>query len=508
MNTPPPRMLTELLDEAGITFTASAPLDAIQVCGVCGDSRDVRRGFVFVAIEGAADDGRRYIGRAIDAGACAVITDRHADRDPRVPCIVVEEPAAALARLCYARHGVLDLVRRGRLELTGITGTNGKSTTCQLLQHLLASAARPAARLGTISYDLVGRVAEAPWTTPPAPALAACLAEAAGHGARSAVMEVSSHALAQHRTAGLEFRVAIFTNLTGDHLDYHRDREAYLQAKRRLFAGLPATATAVINTDDPAARQMAQGCAARVLAFGFHAPAVVTAAGVTCDIHSSRFRLITPAGERDVTLPFVGRHNVSNALAAAAAALAMGVNIDTIQRALASAPAVAGRLQRAEPGGAPISVFVDYAHTDDALENVLTALRPLTRGKLWCVFGCGGDRDRSKRPRMAAVCARHADQVVVTSDNPRSEPPQRIIDDILAGFDPGPRSQPNRIHVEPDRRRAIELAVGRAAPDDVVLVAGKGHENYQLIAGQRYPFDDVAVVRETFQALQCGRSCS
>ncbi|MCG3138185.1 MAG: UDP-N-acetylmuramoyl-L-alanyl-D-glutamate--2,6-diaminopimelate ligase [Phycisphaerae bacterium] len=499
----PAQPLLELLNRAAIHWqhiNGPTPVKVI-IRSIVEDSRQVQSGSLFVAIRGSAQDGHQYISDAVQRGAVAVVvTDREVAAEG-VPAIWVKDGALALARLAAGLYGLPELQRRGEMTLTGITGTNGKSTTCYLIRNMLREHGRPCAMLGTVKYDLVGREIPAPWTTPPASLLPGYLLEAHRHGARHAVMETSSHALVQRRTAGLRYAVAIFTNITGDHLDYHQDFESYLQAKKILFDELTTEATAIINMDDPHAERLVTDCAARVVRFGFDPRAEVRASNLECTIQQSRFLLHADGQSLPVQLPLVGRHNVSNALAMTAAGRTLGLSLTEITASLNRATSIAGRLQRAEPAGHPFSVFVDYAHTDDALINVLSALRSLTTGRLWCLFGCGGDRDRTKRPRMAAAAAHWADQIVVTSDNPRTEQPQSIIDQIMTGF---PEDARPRVTVKIDRRQAIELALAYAQPNDVLLIAGKGHEDYQIIGTQKFHFDDVEVVREFLQSSSAG----
>lgn len=498
---PRPNALLSLLSEAGIEYTCKHSTLELRFNGLHDDARDVEPGDVFVAVPGTLHDGHAFIAQAIDSGAVAVVLDDPRRVDSRVPCLLVRDTRKALAQLSAMLSGLAALQSADAMTVLGITGTNGKSTSCHLIRDILQMAGHPCAILGTIGYDLVGRDLAAPWTTPPAPRLAELLVESHGHGARYAVMEVSSHALDQRRTDGVRFAVAVFTNLTGDHLDYHADMDDYARSKKRLFDGLAAQSTAVINADDARSAEMVADCRAKILRFGLSSGADVSAVDISCDIQESRFVLRAQGQRLPMSLPLVGRHNISNSLAAAAAALALDIDLPTIRSALNNATTVPGRLQRAEPPGHGFCVFVDYAHTDDALRNVLSALRPLTGGRLRCVFGCGGDRDRTKRPRMAAVCARLADDIVVTSDNPRTEDPAKIIQDILGGFN----GRLQQVRVEPDRRRAIQLALREAGEHDVVLIAGKGHEDYQLIGDRRIHFDDLEVVREQLSnpALAC-----
>ncbi|MEE9212597.1 MAG: UDP-N-acetylmuramoyl-L-alanyl-D-glutamate--2,6-diaminopimelate ligase [Phycisphaeraceae bacterium] len=487
-------VLAELLDAAALSVSAHSPddLSKIRISSLTADSRCVTAGSCFVAVRGEQTDGHAHIDEALRGGAAAIISEREADVPDGVGAVRVRDARSALSRLAAAFHGFAPGQPYEHMKLTGVTGTNGKTTTCILLRSILAAAGHPTALLGTIRYDLVGETQPAPWTTPPPAELYRCLAQAAGNGATHAVMEVSSHALAQTRCDGHRFAAAVFTNLSGDHLDYHKSMHAYAAAKKRLFDMLDRQALAVVNADDPESEYMLSSCKARQVRFAIETPAQVTAAVESITVGQSRFVLRTPHGDTLVSLPLTGRHNIANALAAAAAALSLGIGLDAVGRGLESVDHIPGRLQRVDSAGRGFNVFVDYAHTDQALTNVLAALRPFSR-RLICVFGCGGDRDRSKRPRMAAAVGAWADVAVVTSDNPRWEAPGAIIDEIRAGFTPHHRCQ---VQVEPDRRRAIQRALDAARPGDTVLVAGKGHEDYQIIRDKRWHFDDVEVVTE------------
>lgn len=499
---------SRLIVEAGLVSGWEEPVDP-EISAVVEDSRLARPGACFVARRGATQDGHAYVDQAVRAGASAIISELFVPLPERIARLQLPAAAGVAGRLAAILHGIERLQRQQRLRLIGVTGTNGKSTFCYLLRAILDHAGFPTALLGTIQYDLLSRVVEAEWTTPPAPVLMGHLAEAARAGATHAVMEVSSHALDQGRCDGVLFAAGVFTNLTGDHLDYHKSMEAYGNAKKRLFDGLDAGAVAVINADDPAGERMIADSRARVVRYAV-APehADRPAADMTACIHAmdavgTRFALVDQAGGAacDVVTSLIGRHNVENCLAAAATGVALGVSLDAVAAGLAGVAGVPGRLQRVRPAGARNGkpradlpeVVVDYAHTDDALTNVLSALRPLTRGRLIVMFGCGGDRDRSKRPRMARAAAALADRIIVTSDNPRGEDPEAIIADVLAGFAPADRA---RVAVEADRRSAIALAIRTAVQGDVVLLAGKGHETYQEINGRRLPFDDAAVAAE------------
>ena len=482
-----------LIDKARLGGLVADSFPEIPIAGVTCDSRLVDHGMCFVAVPGTEHDGHNFVTQAVNRGASAVVVEHAAPLPASIPQIIVKDAREALARLASALYGLADRQQCGDLTVCGITGTNGKSTSCFLLHHLLKEAGYQAAMLGTIHYDLIGETLDAPLTTPDSISLSRMLVRAAGYGASHAVMEVSSHALDQQRCAGIEFQVAVFTNLSGDHLDYHLDLDSYLKAKKRLFDGLDRSAAAVVNVDDPVSDQMVADTKARVMRFGLGPRTQVTAEIRELTDRGCVFDMWVLGKTYRVNLPLIGRYNVANALAATAAAHCLGLSIDSVVEGLESAPQILGRLQRAELPETPFSVFVDYAHTDDALQNVLSALRPVTDGRLWCIFGCGGDRDRAKRPRMAAVAEKWADTVVVTSDNPRSEEPEAIVDDVLAGFSPQAH---DRVVVQVDRRQAIEYALDRAEPNDVILVAGKGHETYQLVGGRRLDFNDVQVVRE------------
>ncbi|HDZ20560.1 MAG TPA: UDP-N-acetylmuramoyl-L-alanyl-D-glutamate--2,6-diaminopimelate ligase [Phycisphaerae bacterium] len=479
-------LLSELLSDAGIT-PQSLSGDA-ELTALTDDSRQVGKGACFVAIRGAVADGHRFIASAAEAGATAVICEDAAQVPAGIPHAVVADTREAIGPLAQAIHG-----HPGRaLSVVGVTGTNGKTTVTWLLRRILESAGFRPGLLGTICYEAGARHEPATTTTPDPIHLAAMMAETVAAGGTHMVMEVSSHALDQHRVAGVDFDVVVLTNITGDHLDYHGTPEAYVAAKRRLFESLRADAVAVINRDDPAGDLFEQASQAPVTWYGLSSAAEVWARIDRVDIGGTEFLLT--AGERQMamTTPLIGRHNVYNCVAAAAVADALGVDLQTVADALAKTDCIPGRLQRVA-SEEPFSVFVDYAHTDDALSNVLGALRPITAGRLILVFGCGGDRDRTKRPRMARVAQDFADQLVITSDNPRTEDPPSIINEILTGLD---NSHRRGATVLVDRRSAIAEAIGQAQAGDVVLIAGKGHETYQVIGDRRIDFNDAAVASE------------
>ncbi|MHC4985284.1 MAG: UDP-N-acetylmuramoyl-L-alanyl-D-glutamate--2,6-diaminopimelate ligase [Planctomycetota bacterium] len=482
--------LSELLnaaDTSADTLVGDAEITALAV-----DSRQVVPGACFVAIHGADTDGHRFIGQAVEAGAAAVICQDAGAVPSGTPHAVLPDTRGAIGVLAQAFFGW----PARALQTVGITGTNGKTTVAYLLKHVLAAAGHQAALFGTITYQTGLRTLPAATTTPDPISLASMMAEAVADGASHLVMEVSSHALDQDRVGGIEFDVGVLTNVTSDHLDYHASHESYQAAKRKLFESLGPQATAVLNQDDAAGRTFAAATGAKVLWYGLSPAADVRGRIDRIDIAGTEFLLTVPEGDAAVSTPLIGRHNAYNCVAVAAAAEALGIGAETVAAALSAPNPVPGRLQRVDTD-LPFAVFVDYAHTDDALANVLSALRPLTAQRLIVVFGCGGDRDRTKRPRMAGVAEQLADRIVITSDNPRSEDPGAIIDEIAAGLDKAGRA---KSAIQPDRRSAIAMALDGADEGDVVLIAGKGHETYQVIGTERLAFDDAAVAAEILEA--------
>lgn len=474
---------THLLTRAGIE-ALEVHQDA-AVGHVASDSRQVRPGSCFIAIRGPQADGHGFIAQAVAAGATAIVCEEPAGLPSSVAWARVADSAAAAGPLAQA---ALDWPAR-KLTLVAVTGTKGKTTFTYLARHILHAAGHSAGLIGTIRHEWPGGAVAAGNTTPGAVELAELMARMVAAGATHAVMEVSSHALDQRRTAGLDFAAAAFTNLSGEHLDYHRTMDEYLLAKRRLFESLAGSAVAVLNRDDHASEAVAAATPARLLWYGLNSAADLNARIERIGASGTAFRLSCGGQSVAVDSRLLGRHNVANCLAAAGACLALGVELPVIGRALSEPIHVPGRLQRV-PSAAPFEVLVDYAHTDDALDNALAAVRPLTSGRLIVMFGCGGDRDRTKRPRMAKVAAARADAVIVTSDNPRTEPPLKIIDDIVAGFGEADQA---KVTVEPDRRLAIERAIEAAEAGDVVVLAGKGHEDYQVIGKTKHHFDDAEV---------------
>ncbi len=488
----PPRKLSELLSKADVRLLGSTAIPDISVSFLTDDSRKVRPGACFVAVPGTHANGAAFAEQARANGAVAIIGGYDLP-DGNIATVRVADPRRALARLAAAWHGLRGNETKS-LTLVGVTGTNGKTTVTWLLRSILRAAGLKPALLGTVEYDLIAQKRSAPLTTPGALDLCESLALARDAGADFAVFEVSSHALDQGRCDGLGFAAGVFTNLTGDHLDYHKTMDEYAKAKKLLIQMLPPDAIAVINADDPRGGEFAAASNAPVLTFGIESPLADVRGELSLpDRTGTSFVLQSKSLRLPIRLPLIGKHNTSNALAAAATAIGLGIPQDAIRKGLESVRGVPGRLQRVEPDGWPFSVLVDYAHTDDALRNVLSALRPLTPGRLICVFGCGGDRDRGKRPRMAAVVSELADMAFVTSDNPRSESPDSIVREILAGF---PRNSGCRVEAVIDRRAAIVAAIDAARDGDTILIAGKGHEDYQLVGDRVLPFDDVKIARE------------
>lgn len=482
------------MGEAAVAAAGEGP----EIAGICYDSRRARPGDLFVALPGAKDDGARYISDAVARGAAAVLREgKGMDGEGcGVAEIRVEDARGAMAAAAAALYG--DPTQS--LDVFGVTGTNGKTTVTFMIRHLLEAAGVPCALVGTVRREWAGRCVAADRTTPEAPDLQRMFAEALAAGQRAAAIEVSSQGLCARRLEGVRFAAGVFTNLTPEHLDYHHGMEEYFAAKHRLFEALAAgsaAAPAIVNVDDPYGRRLAADplLAGRVVRFSLDAAsdAEVRAGDVRCAADGTSFRLLTPWGEGAVRLPLIGRYNVANALAAAAVVGARGVPPRCMAGVFAGMEGVPGRLERVPDPAGGRHIFVDYAHTPDALENVLRTLRELVEppARLWCVFGCGGDRDPTKRPVMGSIAARLADAVVLTSDNPRNEDPDAILREIRAGMDARPP-----VAVDPDRPAAIREALRLARPGDIVVIAGKGHENYQEgPGGRRSPMDDRSLIR-------------
>jgi UDP-N-acetylmuramoyl-L-alanyl-D-glutamate--2,6-diaminopimelate ligase len=463
------------------------------ISGLAIDSRRVVPGNLFFALPGLRADGASFIDEAVNRGAVAIVTQKMPALPPgKVTVIQIADARATLARVAQRYYKFPDR----EMTVTGVTGTNGKTTVTHLLKHFLNGDQR-VGLLGTINYDLGARTVPAYRTTPESLDIYGMMAQMRDAGCRNAVMEVSSHGIDQQRVAGLQFGAAVFTNLTRDHLDYHRTLEAYFQVKRRLFSGETGQPpkVAVVNLDDPYGERLAADVktlptAPRLITFGENPAAEVRAESVVLNFTNSTFRLVWPGGAMNVESPLIGRYNVSNLLAAVATAWGLGRDPIVFLSRLRAFKGVPGRMERIDEGQ-PFNVLVDYAHTDDALRNALGMLRAITPGRLFVVFGCGGNRDRTKRPLMVKAVQEFADFAFATADNPRSEAITQIFEDMKAGV-----TTPEKITWVEDRRRAISLALDAAKAGDCLLIAGKGHESYQEFADTVIPFDDRQVVRE------------
>jgi UDP-N-acetylmuramoyl-L-alanyl-D-glutamate--2,6-diaminopimelate ligase len=483
--------------EYSMTFNElSALVSSESPPRVCTDSRLAKAGDIFVAVGGTVYDGHDFIGQALTNGARYVVCRKREAGCPMpsgCETVFVEDSAEAAAALSQASKGN----PASKLTNLAVTGTNGKTTVAFLVRSCIENAGEKCGLIGTVIYDTGAAARDAVLTTPDCLAIAEMQSQMVKAGSRYMVIEASSHALAQNRLACMNFKAAAFTNLSGDHLDYHKTEQDYLAAKSRLFEELSADATAVLNRESPHAASLVRKTKAGVLWYGIGHDAELNAHIESMDTSGTAFVLQYAGRRQKVSTPLTGRHNISNHLAAAGLCLAAGFDLETIADGLSSLRAVPGRLEKVDWDG-DFSVLVDYAHTDDALKNVLTTLKPLCGGKLTVVFGCGGDRDRTKRPRMAKVAEDLADSIVVTSDNPRTERPEDIISEIVVGFE---NPNADRIKVEPDRRKAIELAISTAGSDDIVLIAGKGHETYQIIGAQRFDFSDRDIAQKCLQKL-------
>ena len=483
----------ELEQRGLVRGDAAGPVAAsVAVTGVAYDSRRVARGHVFVALQGLRADGAAFAAQALERGAAVVVSERPRPSGGSPPWVTVEDARRALAVLAatfYRRPSA-------EMQVVGITGTNGKTTTAYLVASIFDAAGIQCGILGTVGYRISDEMREATHTTPEAPDVQSLLREMVDRRCGACAMEVSSHALSLRRVDEVRFAAGVFTNLTRDHLDFHADMEAYFQAKRRLFDMLPPGAPALINLDDPRGALLVEGCS-RPITYAINRSADITPGPLSFALDGLAFDVRTPRGTLGVRSSLVGRPNVYNILAAVSAATALGLSFDAIERGVGDLGGVPGRFQVVSGAKDEVTVVVDYAHTDDALRNLLETARPLARGRLITVFGCGGDRDRTKRPLMGAVAGRLSDLILITSDNPRSEDPQRIIDEIQRGITPDTRRDSGQcVLTIADRREAIGKAVELARPGDLVLIAGKGHEKYQVVGGRVLPFDDVAVARE------------
>lgn len=467
----------------------------IGISGISYDSRKIRPGFAFVCVEGYKTDGHIYVKSAIDNGASAVVAQKAVEVPEGIPLILVRDSRQALALMGAAIAGY----PARKLKMTGVTGTNGKTTTVFLAEKILQEAGYKTGLIGTIMNKIGDRVLPVTNTTPESLDLQLLLKEMADNAVSHVVMEVSSHALELDRVAGVEYDTAVFTNITQDHLDFHQTMENYLAAKKKLFTNLNRYSAkngnkhAIINIDDPRGGELAKASSARVLTYGIENDCDIRAYHINLRADGMTFEVSTPRGEITLNLHLTGRFNVYNTLAAVAVGFVNDIDLPVMKIALESVKGVPGRLEKVDEGQ-PFAVFVDYAHTPDGLENIVKAARALTKGRVITLFGCGGDRDRTKRPIMGEIAARLSDYAVLTSDNPRTEDPLFILSEVEAGVRRA--ADRSKYSVIPDRREAIAYAIGLAQPGDVVLIAGKGHETYQLVQDKVLHFDDREVARE------------
>lgn len=478
----------------------SGDLD-VDIHGVHSDSRRIKKGDLFIAIRGEKSDGHQFIEDAVKAGAAAIVVDEKSSSFHGVAKIQVSDCRLVLAKLAAKFYGHPSR----QLKVVGITGTNGKTTTTYLVSGILEAAGLKTGIIGTITYKIGNRELPAPNTTPGADQLQELFTQMLHANLKAVVMEVSSHSLVQHRVEEIDWDAAVFTNLTRDHLDYHKTMEAYFDAKKILFKQLDPLRkkpAAILNFDDEKGPELTKILkpGVRSLSYGINAKADLRAENIEQSVNGCKFNLVSGGVTTRISTSLCGTHNVANCLAAAGTALSLGIDFTTIQKGLESVKNIPGRLERVPAAPeTPFAVFVDYAHTDDALKNVLGTLKPLTKGKLIVVYGCGGNRDTTKRPLMAKVAEELADFSVVTTDNPRFEEPEEIIKQIVVGY-----SSSKNYETVVDRREGIAHAISLARPGDVVLLAGKGHETYQEVKGVKSPFDDRKIAAQILEQLNRG----
>lgn len=466
----------------------------MTIKGITSNSQQVKQGFVFVAIKGNLHDGSVFINEAIKNGASLVVVQKNAPKikiSKQAKLMVVGDCRKFLADTANKFYGSPS----DKLKVVGITGTNGKTTISYLIEALVKESGSACGVIGTINYRFKAKVIPAKNTTPGCVELQGLLAKMLAGGIKYCALEVSSHALDQDRVAGINFRQAIFTNLTQDHLDYHKNFKNYFRAKLKLFQGLPASAFAIINNDDPYGRKIKRFTKAKILTYGIKNPAMIMARDIDFGIRSTGFTLVAPKIKLRIKTSLVGRHNIYNILAAIAWGISAGLSIKNIKSAIEKFKHVPGRLERINTKRG-YGIFIDYAHTPDALFNVISALRPLIQGKLVVIFGCGGERDKLKRPQMGKVVTELADYAIITSDNPRSERPEMIIKDICKGI------VKDNYCLKPERLAAIRSGLAMVGEGDCLLVAGKGHENYQILKNQVLRFSDQEVIRKCLKSMK------
>ena len=488
--------LKQLIKNIGLTDFAKENID-FEVKGISCNSKAMEKDFIFVAIQGTHEDGHEFIQEAIERGAKAVIVQCQAPAywqgsvkcQDRINFIQVADTRITLAKLAAEFYGNPSQ----KIKTIGITGTNGKTTVSYLLEALLKEYGRTPAVIGTINYRFKDKILPSKNTTPGPLEIQSMLAQMQKEGVDYAIMEVSSHALHQDRVEGINFESAIFTNLTQDHLDYHKTIENYFQAKSKLFKNMQPEVFAVLNNDDAYSRRLKEITKAQIITYGIEQNSDVTAKDIKCDLSSTEFVLKAHHQEINIKTRLIGRHNVYNILCTAAWASKEGIAVSVLKSAIDKFRSVPGRLERITRDS-DFLVFVDYAHTEDALNKVLGTLRPLSKNRIIVVFGCGGERDKTKRPKMGYAVTEQADFAIITNDNPRSEDPQEIISDIKEGI------KKDNYCVIADRDEAIKKALSLAKAGDIVLIAGKGHETYQVLKDRTIHFDDREVVRECFKS--------
>ena len=471
------KLLAETIPDGSMVF----PPSDVLIKGLECDSKKIQEGFLFFAIRGTKIDGAGFVREAIDRGAAGVVADRCVDLPKAMPLILVSDCRLAMARLASGFYGNPS----ARMQMVGITGTNGKTTSSYLIEHLLLKQNKKVGVLGTVNYRFGDKKIPAVETTPGPLRIQEILAEMADESCEVAVMEVSSHALDQHRTGGIDFKTALFTNLTQDHLDYHGSMKNYFECKSRLFTALSGGSFSILNHDDEWARKLEKKGSSRVITYGIESGADLSACGIKWKEGFIFFEVTFQKKKIAVHLPLIGRHNVYNALGSLAVLGSLGFDVEKCAGDLADFKGVPGRLE-AVRAGQDFLVFVDFAHTPDGLLNVLESLKPYQKNKLIVVFGCGGDRDKGKRPQMGRIAGQHADQMIITSDNPRSEDPKMIAQEIREGLPLGFKNY----SIVLDRKKAIRQALLSAKKGDIVLLAGKGHETTQIIGEETFPFND------------------
>jgi len=485
--------LKQLLKSIG-SYHNYSNLEDFEVAGISCNSKNIKDNFVFIAIKGTCEDGHKFIQEAIGKGAKTVVLESEIHRATESPAkvnfIKVNDARKALAKLAAEFYGNPST----KIKVIGVTGTNGKTTITYLLEAILKNAGAMPAVIGTINYRFKDRVIPSKNTTPGPVELESMLADMLNQGANYAVMEVSSHALDQNRAEGINFHSAIFTNLTQDHLDYHKTLENYFQTKSKLFRDINSKSFAVINNDNEYGRKLKELTPAQIVTYGIDNQADITASDIKLALAHTEFSLITRKDKIKLKTRLIGRYNIYNILATVAWGLKEGLDLSIIKSTIENFSLVPGRLERINFAG-NFAVFVDYAHTEDALENVIESLRQLTKNRVIVVFGCGGERDKTKRPKMGYCVTELADYAIITNDNPRSEDPKKIIDNIERGI------KKDNYLVIPERFQAIKKSLSMAKSGDILLIAGKGHENYQILKDKVMPFDDREVVRECLKSM-------